>query len=68
MQTKFTISPRQISFFNDHGYLLVEDIIREAEIPLYSEFMTSFWMGLLIPVKTVAIWVKDSENRLTRRP
>ena len=44
-QTDYKVSARQIKFFNENGYLLIEDIITPDEVQIYSDIYDSFLNG-----------------------
>ncbi|MGI8583307.1 MAG: phytanoyl-CoA dioxygenase family protein [Chitinophagaceae bacterium] len=47
MQTSFQITPEQIKFFNENGYLLIENIINENEVEIYENIYNKFLDGTI---------------------
>jgi ectoine hydroxylase-related dioxygenase (phytanoyl-CoA dioxygenase family) len=47
MQTQFNVTAEQITFFNENGYLLIEDMISEDEILTYSGIYDQFLDGTI---------------------
>ena len=45
LQSNYKISAHQIKFFNENGYLLIEDIITPQEVHIYSDIYDSFLDG-----------------------
>ena len=45
LQSNCKISAHQIKFFNENGYLLIEDIITPEEVHIYSDIYNSFLEG-----------------------
>lgn len=47
MQAQSNVTPEQIIFFNDNGYLVVEEMISKADVLLYSSIYDQFLDGTI---------------------
>ena len=45
--TNYKLSAHQIRFFNENGYLLIEDVISPKEVHIYSDIYNSFLEGAI---------------------